>query len=166
MLSRLIDDHDPSTSIDCPISPDLGTDTTADEVPTAVSSRIVIELTVPVAADLDAALDSIGALAVSLGIALDVEDLTDDDAHEWPTPVAGVLSVSASGRSAGMSGAYLSVRQVALTWMSLAMAMSTTARQAASRAVSATVVLGSTSRLSVSSSAIVSASPMTSARSS
>jgi len=35
-------------------------------------------LTVPVGADLDGVLDSIGEVAVSLGIALDVEDLTGD----------------------------------------------------------------------------------------
>ncbi len=44
--------------------------------------EITAQLSVPVGADLDAVLDSIGELAVSLGIALDVEDLTGDDAHE------------------------------------------------------------------------------------
>jgi glycine cleavage system regulatory protein len=44
--------------------------------------EITAQLTVPVGADLDAVLDSIGELAVSLGIALNVEDLTGDDAHE------------------------------------------------------------------------------------
>ena len=42
--------------------------------------HITVQLAVPVGADLDAVLDSIGELAVSLGIALDVEDLTGDDA--------------------------------------------------------------------------------------
>jgi hypothetical protein len=37
---------------------------------------------VPAEADLDAVLDSIGELAVSLGIALDFEDPTGDDARE------------------------------------------------------------------------------------
>jgi glycine cleavage system regulatory protein len=44
--------------------------------------EITARLTVPVATDLDAVLDSIGELAVSLGIALDVADLTGDDVHE------------------------------------------------------------------------------------
>jgi hypothetical protein len=37
------------------------------------------QLTVPVGTDLDAVLDSIGEVGVSLGIALNVEDLTGDD---------------------------------------------------------------------------------------
>jgi glycine cleavage system regulatory protein len=40
--------------------------------------EISAQLTVPAGVDLDAVLDSIGALAVSLGIALDVQDLTGD----------------------------------------------------------------------------------------
>jgi len=44
--------------------------------------EITVRLTVPVGADLDAVLDSIGELAASSGIALDVEDLTGDDARE------------------------------------------------------------------------------------
>ena len=44
--------------------------------------EITAQLTVPVGADLDAVLDSIGELAVSLGIALHVEDLTGDNAYE------------------------------------------------------------------------------------
>lgn len=44
--------------------------------------EITVRLAVPVGVDLDAVLDSIGELAVSLGIALDVEDLTGDDARE------------------------------------------------------------------------------------
>jgi glycine cleavage system regulatory protein len=42
--------------------------------------EITAQLAVPVGADLDAALDSMGAVAVRLGIALHVEDLTGDDA--------------------------------------------------------------------------------------
>jgi glycine cleavage system regulatory protein len=42
--------------------------------------EITAQLTVPVGADLDAVLDSIGSLAVGLGIELDVQDLTGDDA--------------------------------------------------------------------------------------
>jgi glycine cleavage system regulatory protein len=44
--------------------------------------EITAQLTVPAGADLDAVLDSIGELAVSLGIALDFEDPTGDDARE------------------------------------------------------------------------------------
>jgi len=44
--------------------------------------EITAQLTVPVESDLDAVLDSIGELAVGLGITLDLEDLTGDDAHE------------------------------------------------------------------------------------
>jgi len=44
--------------------------------------EITAQLTVPVEADLDAVLDSIGELAIGLGITLDVEDLTGDDASE------------------------------------------------------------------------------------
>ncbi|MGA9277205.1 glycine cleavage system protein R [Ilumatobacter sp.] len=44
--------------------------------------EITAQLTVPVGADLDAILDSIGELTVSLGIALDVQDVTGDDAGE------------------------------------------------------------------------------------
>jgi glycine cleavage system regulatory protein len=40
--------------------------------------EITAQLTVPVGADLDAVLDSIGSLAVGLGIELDVQDLTGD----------------------------------------------------------------------------------------
>jgi hypothetical protein len=42
--------------------------------------EITAQLTVPVGADLDAVLDSIGEIAVSSGITLNVEDLTGDDA--------------------------------------------------------------------------------------
>jgi hypothetical protein len=38
---------------------------------------------VPVEADLDAVLDSIVDAAVGLGITIDVEDLTGDDAGAW-----------------------------------------------------------------------------------
>jgi len=44
--------------------------------------EITAQLTVPVGTDLDAVLDSLGEIAVSLGIALHVEDLTGDDAGE------------------------------------------------------------------------------------
>jgi glycine cleavage system regulatory protein len=44
--------------------------------------EITAQLTVPVQADLDVVLDSIGQLAGSLGIELTVEDLTGDDAAE------------------------------------------------------------------------------------
>ena len=44
--------------------------------------EITVQLIVPVEVDLDAVLDSIGELALSLGITLDVEDLTGDDANE------------------------------------------------------------------------------------
>lgn len=44
--------------------------------------EITARLAVPVEADLDAVLDSIAERAVSLGIALNVEDLTGDDANE------------------------------------------------------------------------------------
>jgi glycine cleavage system regulatory protein len=40
--------------------------------------EITAQLTVPVGVDLDAVLDSIGSLAVGLGIELDVQDLTGD----------------------------------------------------------------------------------------
>ena len=42
--------------------------------------EITVQLTVPVGTDLDAVLDSIMEAAASLGIAIDVEDLTGDDA--------------------------------------------------------------------------------------
>jgi glycine cleavage system regulatory protein len=42
--------------------------------------EITVQLSVPVGADLDAVLDSISEAAVSLGIAIDVEDLTGDEA--------------------------------------------------------------------------------------
>jgi glycine cleavage system regulatory protein len=42
--------------------------------------EITIQLTVPVGTDLDAVLDSIIDAAAGLGVALDVEDLTGDDA--------------------------------------------------------------------------------------
>ena len=42
--------------------------------------EITARLTVPIGADLDAVLDSIGEVGVTLGIALVVEDLTGDDA--------------------------------------------------------------------------------------
>ena len=42
--------------------------------------HITVQLTVPTGADLDAVLDSIGDVAVSLGVALAIEDLTGDDA--------------------------------------------------------------------------------------
>lgn len=42
--------------------------------------EITAQLAVPVGADIDAVLDSMGAIAVRLGIALNVEDLTGDDA--------------------------------------------------------------------------------------
>ena len=42
--------------------------------------EITVQLAVPVGTDLDAVLDSIMEAAVSLGIAIDVEDLTGDDA--------------------------------------------------------------------------------------
>ena len=41
--------------------------------------EITVRLAVPVGADLDAVLDAIGEAAVSLGIALNVQDLTGDD---------------------------------------------------------------------------------------
>jgi glycine cleavage system regulatory protein len=44
--------------------------------------EITAQLAVPVGADLDAVLDSIGELAVSLGIALVVEDMTGDVASD------------------------------------------------------------------------------------
>jgi glycine cleavage system regulatory protein len=44
--------------------------------------EITAQLAVPIGADVDAVLDSIEELAVSLGIALDVEDLTGDNAPE------------------------------------------------------------------------------------
>jgi glycine cleavage system regulatory protein len=44
--------------------------------------EITVQLSVPVGADLDAVLDSIGERAVSLGIALNVQDLTGDNAYE------------------------------------------------------------------------------------
>ncbi len=44
--------------------------------------EITAQLTVPVATDLDAVLDSIGELATSLGIELNVEDLTGEDTDE------------------------------------------------------------------------------------
>jgi glycine cleavage system regulatory protein len=44
--------------------------------------EITAQLTVPVGADLDAVLDSIRELTVSLDIALNVEDVTDDNANE------------------------------------------------------------------------------------
>jgi len=44
--------------------------------------EITAQLTVPVEIDLDAVIESIGELAVSLGIALHVDDLTGDDADE------------------------------------------------------------------------------------
>ena len=43
--------------------------------------EITVQLTVPVGADLDAVLDSIGELTVSLGIALTVDDLTGDNVN-------------------------------------------------------------------------------------
>ena len=42
--------------------------------------EITAKLSVPMGADLDALLDSLGTIAVSLDIALDVEDVTGDDA--------------------------------------------------------------------------------------
>ena len=42
--------------------------------------EITVQLTVPVGTDLDAVLDSIMQAAASLGVAIDVEDLTGDDA--------------------------------------------------------------------------------------
>lgn len=42
--------------------------------------EITVQMTVPVGTDLDAVLDSIAEAAVSLGVAIDVEDLTGDDA--------------------------------------------------------------------------------------
>jgi glycine cleavage system regulatory protein len=42
--------------------------------------EITVQLSVPVGTDLDAVLDSITEAACSLGIAIDVEDLTGDDA--------------------------------------------------------------------------------------
>jgi glycine cleavage system regulatory protein len=44
--------------------------------------EIITRLTVPVGVDLDAVLDSIGELAVSLDITLSVEDLTGEDPVE------------------------------------------------------------------------------------
>lgn len=44
--------------------------------------EITAQLTVPVGADIDAVLDSVGERAASLGIALNVEDLTGDKAIE------------------------------------------------------------------------------------
>lgn len=43
--------------------------------------EITVQLTVPVGADLDAVLDSIGELTVSLDIALTVDDLTGDNVN-------------------------------------------------------------------------------------
>ena len=42
--------------------------------------EIIVQLAVPVGVDVDAVLDSFGEIAVRLGIALNVEDLTGDDA--------------------------------------------------------------------------------------
>ena len=42
--------------------------------------EITVQLTVPVGTDLDAVLDSIMEAAVGLGITIEVEDLTGDDA--------------------------------------------------------------------------------------
>ena len=44
--------------------------------------EITAQLAVPVGTDLDAVLDSIGELATRSGIAVNVEDLTGDDADE------------------------------------------------------------------------------------
>jgi glycine cleavage system regulatory protein len=44
--------------------------------------EIIAQLSVPVGVDLDAVLDSLGELAVSLGVGLHVDDLTGDDAQE------------------------------------------------------------------------------------
>lgn len=44
--------------------------------------EITVRLTVPVGADLDGVLDSLGQVAAGLGIVLNVEDLTGDDADQ------------------------------------------------------------------------------------
>lgn len=44
--------------------------------------EITVRMSVPVGTDLDAVLDSLGELAASSGIALNVEELTDDDPAE------------------------------------------------------------------------------------
>jgi glycine cleavage system regulatory protein len=44
--------------------------------------EITVRLTVPVEADLDGVLDSLGQVAAGLGIVLDVDDLTGDDADQ------------------------------------------------------------------------------------
>jgi glycine cleavage system regulatory protein len=60
----------------------LGTVTDVPSDDGGTRFEITVRLTVPVGADLDAVLDSIGEAAVSLGIALNVEDVTGDDAGE------------------------------------------------------------------------------------
>jgi glycine cleavage system regulatory protein len=57
----------------------LGTVTDIPGNDGATRFEITVQLTVPAGVDLDGVLDSIGALAVGLDIALDVEDLTGDD---------------------------------------------------------------------------------------
>jgi glycine cleavage system regulatory protein len=74
--------HEISTAIsDAGISISrLGTVTDLPGDDGAKRFEITIQLTVPVGADLDAVLDSIMDAAAGLGIALDVDDLTGDDA--------------------------------------------------------------------------------------
>lgn len=60
----------------------LGTVTDLPGTDGGTRFEITVRMTVPVGTDLDAVLDSLGELASSSGIALDVEDLTDDDPAE------------------------------------------------------------------------------------
>ena len=60
----------------------LGTVTDVPGEDGGTQFEITARLTVPVGTDLDAVLDSIGELAVGLGIALNVEDLTGENPHE------------------------------------------------------------------------------------
>jgi len=57
----------------------LGTVTDVPRPDGGSQFEIMAEIMVPAAADLDAVLDSIGAISVRLDIALDVEDLTGDE---------------------------------------------------------------------------------------
>jgi glycine cleavage system regulatory protein len=74
--------HEISTAIsDAGISISrLGTVTDLPDEDGGTRFEITVQLSVPVGADLDAVLDSIGEAARRLGIALSVEDLTGDDA--------------------------------------------------------------------------------------
>ena len=60
----------------------LGTVTDVPGMDGGMQFEITVRLTVPVEADLDAVLDSIGGLATSLDIALHVEELTGDNQPE------------------------------------------------------------------------------------